>query len=628
MRRGTMVLLLAVIAFGLYIGFFERKQDTTEKRRQIARRVLRMDSTRITGIRVMEPDLQFTAEKSNDHWRLISPITTRADGGEIGRIIDAFAQLERSDVIRGKDQRKQGLTLADFGLDQPRVRVTLTAPEREWTILVGNNTPVGGNLFIKEAGDSSVFITSTNLIADLPAAVNTLRDHRLFRGTPSDVTRLDARRGEGPLNLARAESGTWKMQQPWSGRTTLGAVQNLLDRLFASRIEDFIAESFDAASLYGLDEPAVQVSLLGDRKYGEQTLLIGKPVDQNTNQVYATLSGESTVFTVNHALLSALMVKAESLRDRRLLTRLPRDINFIRVEENERAILLSRTGSGGWEILEPIRHQADAGRVEGALAEWTGASIEKFLDTAGTNYADWGIESPARRITFSHSAPASATNEASATKLATLDDEAIVLLSTRPPTNKLVVVKLAGEETLYKIDAALSDTLPTFALWYRNPEVLTLDPATIRSITISQGGNEESVLRESATNEFRAASSTNTADAKTAAEILGVISALRAVAFVADTVTDLRPYGLDEPLAQLTVGLQGGGAPTRTLLFGNEDAAGNSYAILRGGDAVFTLSSGTRDKLLATLYKLAKPKEPQVATPLPRPSEDAEPDSE
>lgn len=627
MRRGTILLLLAVVAFGLYIALFERKQDTTEKRRQIARRVLRMDSTRITGIRVVEPDIQFAAEKSNEQWRLTSPITTRADGGEIGRIIDAFAQLERSDVIRGKDQRKQGLTPADFGLDQPRIRVTLTSPEKDWSILVGNDTPVGGNLFIKEADDTSVFITSTNLIADLPASINTLRDHRLFRGVPSDVTRLDVRRGEGPLNLARAESGAWKMQQPWSGRTTLGAVQNLLDRLFASRIEDFIAESFDAASLYGLDEPAVQVSLLGNRKHGEQTLLIGKPVDRNTNQVYATLSGESTVFTVSQALLSALMVKADTLRDRRLLTLSPHDINFIRVEENERAILLSRAGGGGWEILEPIRHQADAGRVEDALAEWTSASIEKFLDTASTNYASWGIEPPARRITFSRAAPAADSNETSIAKSAA-DDEAVVLLSTQSPTNNLVVVKLAGEGTLFKINAALSDTLPTFALWYRNPEVLTLDPASIRSITISQNGVEESVLRDSATNEFRAASSANTADGKAAAEKLNAISALRAVSFVADTVTDLRPYGLDEPSAQLTVGLQGGAIPTRTLLFGNEDADGNSYAILRGGDAVFTLASGTRDKLLANLYKPAKQKDPQVASPLPRLNKDAKPDSE
>lgn len=628
MRRGTVILLLAVIALGVYVGLFERKQDTTEKRRQIARRVLRIDPARINGIRVVEADLQFTAEKSNEQWRLTSPVAARADAGELGRIIEDFDRLERSDVIRGKDQRTQGLTLADFGLDQPRVTISLASPEKKWTILIGNDTPVGGNLFIKEAGDTAVFVTSTNLLADLPTTINALRDRRLFRGTPSDVTRLDVRRSEGPLNLVRVESGAWKMQQPWSGRATLGTVQDLLDRLFSGRIEDFVAESFDAASLYGLDEPAAQVSVLGDRKHGEQTLLIGKPVDRNTNQVYATLSGESTVFTVNQTLLSALTVKADALRDRRLLTLSPHDVNFIRVEENERAILLSRTANGGWEILEPIRHQADARRVEDALAEWTGAGIEKFLDAAGTNYAAWGVAPPARRITLSRTAPPAITNDATQARPTVTDDETAILLSTLPPTNNLLVVKIASEDTLFKIDASLAGTLPPYALWYRDLEVLTLDPTTIRSISVTRGTSEESALRESATNQFHAVSPTNLLDAASVAETVATISALRAASFVADTVTDLRPYGLDTPQAQLTIGLAGGASPTRTLLFGNEDADGNSYAILRGGDAVFTLARGTRDKLLASLYKPAKSKDPQVASPLSRPNEDTELDSE
>lgn len=622
MRSGTWMLLLVVVALGLYIGLYERKQDTTDKRREIARRVLRIDPSRITGVRVVQSDLQFAVEKRGEQWRLASPVAARADGGEVSRIIDTFDLLEQSEVIRGRDQRKQGLTLADFGLDQPRARITLTSPEKEWVLLVGKDTPVGGNLFLKEANNSSVFVASTNLLADMPTSVDALRDRRLFQGFPGDVTRLDLRRREGLLNLVRAESGAWKMQQPWSGRAAVGSVQNLLDQLFTARIEDFVAESFDAASLYGLDEPAAQVSVIGDRRHGEQVVLVGKPVDRNTNQVYATISGEGTVFTVNRSLLDALTVKADTLRDRRLLTMPVADINYIRIEEDERAILLSRTETSGWEMLEPIRYRADEQRVQAALAEWTGARIETFMDPASTNWAVWGLEPPARRITFARALPAASTNHAATIRTPGTDDEVSVLVSSLAATNNLAVVKLAHEEALFQIQADLPDALPAAALWYRHPEVLTIDPAAVRSLTITRKSVEESVARDTATNEFRAAAATNLVDSAVAQQTVETICALQAVSFVADTVADLKPFGLAEPSAQLTVGIQGGTTPTRTLLLGDENAEGNTYAMLRGGDVVFTLASGTRDKLLASLYKSTKTsKDTQVVTPITLPSE-------
>lgn len=622
MRGSTIFLLLVVLGLGLYIGLFEHKKDTTDRKRAIARRVLRLDPARITSLRVVEPDLQFVATKAGDRWQLTSPVAGRADAGEVERLIETFDLLEQSDVIRGRDQRKEQLTLAHFGLEQPRVRVTLTSPDREWTLLIGNDTPVGGNLFLKEANDSSVFIAPTNLLSALPASVEALRDRRIFEGFPTDVTRVELRRREGVLSLSRGESSTWRTLQPWSGRAAAAAVQSLLDQIFASRIVDFVAESFDAASLYGLDEPIAQVALTGDRRYGEQTLLLGKPVARDTNQVYATTSG-GTVFTVNRSVLEAFTVKADTLRDRKLIPLSARDINYIRAQEGERAVSLGRTESGTWEILEPARHNANQRRLESALAEWTSAPIENFLETASTNLLDAGLQPTARRITFSRTPPASTTN---AVRAKTSDDEVTVWLSSLPPTNDLALVKLAGEETLFQIPAKLLASLPAAPLWYRNSEVLTMDPATVRSLTILKNGVEQSVARETSSNAFRAAMATNIADTATVERTLKTICSLQAASFVADAVADVSPFGLTEPTAQLTAGLQGGPVPMRTLLLGNQNEQGDSYAMLRGGDIVFTIAKGARDNLFASLYKSAPASKdtPLDEQPLPPSAEDAD----
>lgn len=620
MRTSTWLLFIAVLATGLYIGLLDRKKDSTDRKRAIARRVLRIDPTRINSLRVLQPDLQFAAEKRGDQWQLTSPMSARADNGVIARLIDTIELLERSDVIRGREQRRQGLTLADFGLDDPRTRIVLGSAEKEWTLLVGRDTPVGGQLFLKEARDSSVFVAPTNLLADLPASIDALRDRRLFIGLPGDVNRLDLRRPEGLLNLARVDVGNWRIQQPWSGRAASGPVRDILDQLFTARVVDFVAESFDAAPLYGLDEPTAQAIVTGDRRMGEQVLLLGKPVDRNTNLVYATMQGKSAVYTVNRTLLDALQVKAETLRDRRLLTLPVFDIASIRIEEGERSILLNRSADGsGWELLAPVQQKANEQLIQSALAEWSGARIESFLDRTGTNALPPGMETPVGRITFSRRPLATTTNGAASA--ANPDEEAVLLIFEQGERANRTLVKWAHEELPVTIARAVLDALPASPLYYRSPEVLTLDPDAVRSLSRSVDGREESVIRDG-TNQYRAAAGSAVVDMEHVQRTLDTLAVLRAKTHVAAAADNLPAYGLAEPRAQLLVGIQGGAAPTRTLWIGGEDPDGNAYAMIRGGDVVFTLDPSVRDILLAPLYKSAEPaKENPVVPSSPEPIE-------
>lgn len=600
MRVSTLILLVLVIALGLYIRFFERHRDPTERKREIARRVLRINPSRITAIRVTQPELQYTLEKREEEWRLVSPVDARADAGVITRLLDTIEWLERGDVIRGREWRNKGMTLADFGLEDPRARIHLKSPDKEWTLLLGRDTPVAGNMFIKELNDASIFVVPTNLLADLPASIDALRDRRIFLGFPGDVTRIDLRRREGVLSLARSDIGSWRMQQPWNSRAASTAVRDLLDQLFTSRIVDFIAETIDAAPLYGLDEPLAQASVTGDRRYGEQTLLIGKPTLTDSNFLYATRSGENRVFTVPRSLLDALQTRAEILRDRRVLTMTAYEIAAIRIEEGERSILLAKDESGAWEIREPIRARADANRIQNAIAEWAGLRIESFIDNFSTNLAAWGLEPPARRLVFSRRMPADAASSKTAA-----DDDQIVLVSTSAPSNGLVTALLAHENTLVRIQESALASLPFDVFAFRSLEILNMDVASVRSLTRQENRVEETIVRDSPTNDFRAAVPGTLLDPEQVKSTLETLSSLRAVRFVAAS-DDLASYGLEPPHAQLTIGVAGELAPVRTLVIGRE-APDGVYAALRGGDAIFVLSRETTDKLLRPLYQPPRP---------------------
>lgn len=589
----TLTLLVAVLALGSYVWFVERKADSTDRRREMARRALRFDPDKVKSVRIVTDRLQAVVEKQGDQWRLTSPMPARADAGEVSRILDNLELLDRGEVITSRQQRKRQLALADFGLDQPRARIVLDEGDRELTLLIGRDTPLGGNLFIKEASDSSVLTASTNLLADLPASVAALRDRRLFLGFPGESTRLDLKRRDGLLQLARDPSATWRVQKPFVGRAAYDAVQDLLDALYAARAADFVADTFAAASLYGLDEPAAQITIVGDPKYGEQVLLLGKPVEGRPDQVYATVQGTEAVIAVDQKLLAAVAVKAEELRDQRLFTLPAYDIGYIEVREGERSLKLARQEDGVWSLTEPRQFQAHDERVQAILSEWTGLRVETFIDQPGTNLAALGFAPPARRITFARRAPSAG------------DETATLLVSSQAADAGLITVQLLGEETLYRVRDDGLRALPMDPLYYRDLAVLQLDPASVRSVTVQAEGREQGAMRDAPTNGFRAAAAGTELATPAVDALIAAASRLQAVAYVEENPVDLAAYGLDAPEAVVTLGLTGEGAISKSILLGAEASPGTVYALVRGLDVVFTLDKAVRDKFRQPLYKTA-----------------------
>lgn len=600
----TWLLLAAVLALGAFIRFYEHKADTTDRRQELARRAIRFDPAKVTTLRIVTDALQVALEKRGDQWQITSPVAARADAGEVSRVLDELELLERSEVITSRQQRKQQLSAADYGFDQPRARLVLGDGAREWTILVGRDAPMGGNLFLKEAADSSILVASTNVLARLPKTVADLRDRRLFIGYPGEATRLDLKRRDGLLQLARGEQGLWRVQKPFAGRAAYAGVQDLLDAVYGARAADFVADSFAAASLYGLDEPVAQVTVAGDRRHGEQVLLLGKPVDRNPDQVYATVQGTETVIAVDQKLLAALAVKADDLRDRRLLTMPAYEIGYIRVEEGERALQLVRQDGGGWEMTEPRQFTANDARLQAVLGEWTGLRIERFIDQPGTNLAALGLEPPARRVTFARKAPAAAGSKPDEPARAPAAEDAVtVLVADAKPGRGRITVKVEHEEPLYRVSDDGLRALPMTPLYYRDLAVLAIDPQAVRSLAVQSAGREEGAERDAPTNQFRAVTAAVDLDAEAVGQVVAAMCRLTAVDYVVEDPEDPSVFGVAPPEAVVTIGLSGQGAISKSLVLGAEAGPSTVFAMIRGLDMIFTIEKAVRDKLLQPLYK-------------------------
>ena len=195
------------------------------------------------------------------------------------------------------------------------------------------------------------------------------------------------------------------VRAPLAARASPMAVQELLRGLFDLRVEQFVAESRSDLVAYGLDAAGVKIGVSSGGKEGETELWLGGPVETNRDLVYARVKGNDAIYAVRTNVLGRLAVKAEDLRDRRLMTLSIYDIAYVRAEEGERAVELRKEGET-WNVVEPKPWKADPQRLRDLLTAWAGASIVAFVDDAGTNLSALGLAPPARTLKLARRAPA------------------------------------------------------------------------------------------------------------------------------------------------------------------------------------------------------------------------------
>lgn len=601
--RTTLFLFIAVVLLGGFIWLFDERLESTREREEQARKALKIAADRVSYLQVQASNVLVECAQEDGAWMLVQPVRDRADSAAIDRVLSGLKNLSRGEVITAAERNRRGLQLSDYGFDAPRAKITLGDNLRRRTILVGRTALLGGSVYIKDEAMDDIIATDTNLLALVPQSAADLRDRVLFHGEREQVQRLDIRNGNGFFQMARGEQGQWMLQQPLSARASPMVVQEIVADLFDLRIEQFVAESKADLFAYGLDDAAVKVGVSSGGKAGLTELWLGNPVETNKDLVYARIKGSESICAVRAGILGSLIKKEDDFRDRRLMAMSIYDVTYVRLEEGEHAVELRRDGET-WNVVEPKPSKADAQHVRELLAAWVGAGIQSFVADPQTNLSLLGLSPPARTLKFARKAPAGE----GASQPAPAGDEVTVQVSSAKRGLGLVLVRVEQEKALYEI---LSDTLKTVSsdpLFYRDREVLNLDPEDVLKITVARDGQEISAERASA-GEFQLVGAGDRAiDLEAIRDLLMTACHLVVSGFVADTPEKLSDYGLDKPRAVLTLGLKGEAGLGKAILFGAEAGGEGVYAMLRGQDVVFVLSNSVRTKLLQDLVKA--PSEP------------------
>jgi len=612
--RTTILLLVAVIVIGVYIQFGERRRENTDERKAAARLAVKFDPDRVTGLRLESPAGLFILVKTNHSWRLTSPVLANADDASILLILDTLAGLRRSEMISPEEMRELKIDVSDYGFHPPRVKIGITGTGTELEILIGRDAPGGKQLYVKHANMDEIIVTSRDILATLPGSVLDMRDRRLFSGHPGGIKRIELQAGDKVLHAARNEADQWNIDRPLYARGASNVIRQWLDGLYEFRIEDFIADSVAAGSLYGFDTPIAQLSLLTDSRSVPQILKIGRAADVAETTYYATLVGQDAVFSVSQQVVDWLQKNTSDFRDNRLLAMPAMNIGYIEMSDGERILQLARSTQNVWEVISPKKFLADDMKIQRLLSTWSGAKVNRFIDSPALETNAVTMADTKTYIRFSLQTPLPSTTETgSETNNHHVVNEHADVTFMIGSTNgsQSVVMTMAGRAYLMELSSTLLDAFTLNPLEFRDPVVLSIAPGELRRISQKSGTLETLVERTNIL--FRTKSPQEVPDTGAVDEIISEVTRLMAARLVEEDPPDLSIYGLDNPTRQLVLGVSGATGINKVIQFGHSTGYGETYAKIQGTDMVFTLT----DRVVNILTKpVANQLLPPSAEPL------------
>jgi hypothetical protein len=242
-------------------------------------------------------------KKTNGKWQIIEPKSYPADQEVVAGVLSTLSGLNADRIVEEKaSDRKQ------YGLDPAQVELDISGKNGTRQLLLGDDTPAGGDVYAALATDPRVFTIASYNKSSLAKTLNDLRDKSLLTLSADKVSRVELLKKGEELELDRTKDG-WQMLKPSSSPADSSAVNALVSILTNARME--LSSTSDAAGAFARATPLATAKLTGDG--GVQTLEVRKAKDD----FFAKSSAVDGIYKVDSSLGQALDKKIEDFREKK-----------------------------------------------------------------------------------------------------------------------------------------------------------------------------------------------------------------------------------------------------------------------------------------------------------------------
>ena len=488
-RFTLFLVILNVIAWGLIylIGQDPERfsgNRTTGLSGIISREAIEANRIELSGEGLEVPRV---FERTGSEWRIVEPIQWPANYFAINRMLNQLQFLEEEASFSVDELERTGQSLADYGLEEPWIKLTLSNAEESTELSIGNVTEIGNNFYLLGPDKKEVFVISRQVIDSLFVELSDLRNREIFTIPVFEVKALSLQIsdpelvGDGNLKIriARAGNNSWMFEAPLTAEADATQVSNTINTLTAAKVVEFKEMETSDPILQGLENPVMQVTIHGNKR--RQTLLLGNKTnsadDENATTYFARLENNPTIFTVAAETFDKLREAEEALRERSILSFTPDNLTSIDISENNLQIRLRKLETGNWQVIES---DADA-EIQPYQAD-PNIIAELIDDLKNLRASGFAIDSPTPadldRLGFN--------NPRRSVQLSFGEKQMRLLLAHPDNENERLYARSDKAEYIYTVDRRTTlQTIPLNAAHYRKRTLEALpEAAQIREIRL------------------------------------------------------------------------------------------------------------------------------------------------
>lgn len=424
--------------------------------------------------------LEIRAERTNQIWQLVKPISFPAQAASIDALLTALQQLAPAQTISGAELRQRANADEEFGFNN-RSTLTLLNEQGRRQIYLGSRTAPGDGIYVQVVGVEGVFVVDSQLLRLLPAKPEDWRDTALVDLRRLVFDRITVSNASIVVELQQpATNELWRLVTPMSARADNLRLGEALQKLHATRVVQFVTDAANAdPDAFGFHAPELELTLA----HGTNVLTMlqfGKSPSNDSTLIYARRIGSPSVFTVEREPLQPWLASLNAFRDPHLVTLL-RPVAELQVTGGE-SFTLQRSATNAWRLLDsdlPV----DAGFANELLLTLVTAPIQKFSDSiTAADLPEYGLTEPIRRILLRGQPQNGGTNNV------------IAELAFGEPKGGLVYVRRADENPVYAINITDYARLAV-AGWQLRDRQIWRFPATNVIRLIVQRGERKCDLR-------------------------------------------------------------------------------------------------------------------------------------
>ena len=299
MKRSTLIVLLATIALGAFVYFYEMKAGKGRDEEQAIKPAFTFKSEEVTFINLTHKGQTVALEKNGLGWTITQPVKADADQATIDTLVSSVtsATIERSMIMTESLQRGSGLA-------QPDVTVELKLKNGEQhKVVLGKKDPTDASVYAAVDQDKNVLLLPATILTNASKTLTDLRSKDIAKLSPDDLTSFKIKNQNLTFEAEKNTEAKWLVKEP-ANKKGKDANTTKIFSVFSTQATEII-DSPDEKIKALLAQPVVEAEF-STKDNKAIKLYISKVEGEN---VYVRIDGKSEIYKTGKSLVDSLNFK-------------------------------------------------------------------------------------------------------------------------------------------------------------------------------------------------------------------------------------------------------------------------------------------------------------------------------